>query len=267
VPQEAAPLGPAGGALDWDQRQEAARRGVLSRAYAPPVSEEPYLPPAIPGVSSEGALFSGAGTLADFEGRARLRRLQNQISGEDLAAEQMAEQRTPTARSARARSIQLAADRLLPYGSRSQIRASFAGGPLEGAEIGSEAVGDRPIGGPTIGEVGPLRLQQEFLTGGKGGGIEGYRARLGIEAADRLEQALRLLGAALKTGQIRQDEYDAAVRNLTRSEALKYQMRQGKDVSAAFRPMTAEEMLYGSLYGAGEGAPASSAIERAAQRR
>lgn len=82
--------------------------------------------------------------------------LENKYALEDEANEAAEARRgDPMVNAIQGQAKNLAYEGLLPYGSTSRIGASFGSGwgDLSGSEVGSEVVGERAIGGPTVGEA------------------------------------------------------------------------------------------------------------------
>jgi len=109
----------------------------------------------------------------------------------------------------------------LPFGATSDVEATFGEGwgpGLEGAEVGSEGAGERPLGRPTVGDVRAIDLAQVNAQARHSpekrteAGLDAKRARLVAE----LELLEKNLDEDVVAGKITEDEavahYQAALR-------------------------------------------------------
>lgn len=146
----------------------------------------------------------------------------------------------PTQRQIEGRKRAIEYERLQPYGATSEISATFGEGwgpGMEGAEVGSDAVGNRPMGEFTIGEARAIerdREQQSYRD------LDGRAlARLDRERASLAEE-LRLLAANLnddvQAGRLRAEVARDRYKDAERKAAIQADMlKRGGNASGYFR--------------------------------
>jgi hypothetical protein len=138
-----------------------------------------------------------------------------------------------------ARRATMAYEGLMPFGSVGSIRANYGGnGPLAGAEIGSEAIGERQPGIPTIAQV----LEQQARSKPEDQRRYQQDDAVGKEMA-ALNQFSQALQAEVQAGRRSPQEADALFTRARDAAAFRIQAVRG-DTLAAWGPQ--KEDPYGS---------------------
>lgn len=180
------------------------------------------LPAALEARAFRGSEWPGDGSAAQFAIDASARRgisRRHQQALADIAAE---ERLTPDPMDAliEAEQKRNAYEGLRPYGSTSTIRASYGRGipGLEGAEVGSDVVGERPLGVPSNAAAFAVRQKQAELQARTAPEMAEAQARMAAELDtmrrvglyDQLVRERRKLEAAVEAGQVSREQADAA---------------------------------------------------------
>lgn len=168
------------------------------------------------GVDVSAAQLERDADARDLLARAHAGRMRQVEMGDDARGDAMQ-------KSIEGRQRTLAYESMMPAGSLSSIRATYGAGPLQGAEIGSDAVGDREPGLPTIAQF--VEAQQRQAAQFK------PQDRLELERQIALDKELQGLGTLLVNLKA-QLENDVNAGKLTKEMATAQYQRAQQEFAA-----------------------------------